>query len=98
MAELGIVEYFGMAEALGIIATLFVVLYFSRKQMQSLSKQKLSVIWMKKSIALLKIAVERPELIRIVRMLIQTLTQEIAYIHIIFCIPLHMHFICIKEK
>jgi hypothetical protein len=26
-----------MAEALGIIATLFVVLYFSRKQMQSLS-------------------------------------------------------------
>ncbi|MGB8034819.1 MAG: hypothetical protein WCF03_13475 [Nitrososphaeraceae archaeon] len=37
MAELGIAEYFGMAEALGIIATLFVVLYFSRKQMQSLS-------------------------------------------------------------
>lgn len=37
MAELGIVEYFGMAEAFGIIATLFVVLYFSRKQMQSLS-------------------------------------------------------------
>ena len=37
MAELGIVEYFEMGEALGIIATLFVVLYFSRKQMQSLS-------------------------------------------------------------
>ena len=37
MAELGIAEYFGMAEALGIIATLFVVLYLSRKQMQSLS-------------------------------------------------------------
>src|SRR6478672_12693742 len=37
MAELGIAEYFGMAEALGIIATLFVILYFSRKQMQSLS-------------------------------------------------------------
>jgi hypothetical protein len=37
MAELGIAEYFGMAEALGIVATLFVVLYFSRKQMQSLS-------------------------------------------------------------
>jgi hypothetical protein len=37
MAELGIAEYFGMAEALGIIATLFVVLYFSRKRMQSLS-------------------------------------------------------------
>ena len=32
-----IVEYCGMAETVGIIATLFVVLYFSRKQMQSLS-------------------------------------------------------------
>jgi hypothetical protein len=30
MAEVGIAEYFSMAEALGIIATLFVVLYFSR--------------------------------------------------------------------
>jgi hypothetical protein len=36
MVEVGIAEYFGMAEALGIIATLFVV-YFLRKQMQSLS-------------------------------------------------------------
>ena len=37
MAEVGIAEYFSMAEALGIIATLFVILYFSRKQMQTLS-------------------------------------------------------------
>ncbi len=37
MAEVGIAEYFSMAEALGIITTLFVILYFSRKQMQSLS-------------------------------------------------------------
>ena len=37
MTEVGIAEYFGMAEALGIIATLFVILYFSRKQMQALS-------------------------------------------------------------
>lgn len=37
MNELGLAEYFGMAEALGIVATLFVILYFSRKQMQSLS-------------------------------------------------------------
>ena len=29
MSELGLAEYFGMAEALGIIATLFVILYFS---------------------------------------------------------------------
>jgi hypothetical protein len=37
MVELGIAEYFGMAETLGKIATMFVVLYFSRKQMQALS-------------------------------------------------------------
>jgi len=37
MVEVGITEYFGMAEALGIIGTMFVVLYFSRKQTQALS-------------------------------------------------------------
>ena len=34
---MGLTEYFSMAEAIGIIATLFVILYFSRKQAQSLS-------------------------------------------------------------
>jgi hypothetical protein len=33
MVEVGIAEYFGIGEALGIIGTMFVVLYFSRKQM-----------------------------------------------------------------
>ena len=37
MTEIGLVEYFGLLEALGIIGTMLVVLYFSRKQMQSLS-------------------------------------------------------------
>ncbi len=37
MAELGIAEYFGIGEAVGIIATFFVILYFSRKQTQTLS-------------------------------------------------------------
>jgi len=37
MSELGLVEYFSMAEALGIIATMLIVLYFSRKQTQTLS-------------------------------------------------------------
>jgi hypothetical protein len=35
MVEVGIAEYFGMAEALGIIAAVFVVVYYCRKQMQS---------------------------------------------------------------
>ena len=37
MVEVGIAEYFSIGEALGIIGTMFVVLYFSRKQMQALS-------------------------------------------------------------
>jgi hypothetical protein len=37
MAELSLEGLFGIGEAIGIIAALFVILYFSRKQMQSLS-------------------------------------------------------------
>jgi hypothetical protein len=37
MAELTLESLFGIGEAIGIIATFFVILYFSRKQMQSLS-------------------------------------------------------------
>ena len=36
--EIGLAEYFGMAEAIGIIGTMFAVLYFSRKQTQKLSE------------------------------------------------------------
>ena len=57
MAEVGIAEYFSMAEALGIIATMVVVLYFSRKQMQVLSvdiETKSLAIWMKEYMNLQK--------------------------------------------
>jgi hypothetical protein len=37
MAELSLEGLFGIGEAIGIMATFFVILYFSRKQMQSLS-------------------------------------------------------------
>lgn len=35
MAELGLVEYFAIAEAVGIIATFFIVTYYSRKGLQT---------------------------------------------------------------
>ena len=38
MVEVGIAEYFGIGEALGIIGTMFVVLYFSRKHMERLTE------------------------------------------------------------
>jgi len=37
VAELTLVDYFIMGEAVGIVATLFVAFYYSRKQMQKLS-------------------------------------------------------------
>jgi hypothetical protein len=57
MAEVGIAEYFNMAEALGIIAPMVVVLYFSRKQMQALSvdiEPRSLTIWMKEYTSLQK--------------------------------------------
>ena len=71
MAEVGIAEYFSMAEALGIIATLFVVLYFSRKQMQALSldiETKILNDMDERIHELTKMGVETPELIRVVRL------------------------------
>ena len=41
MVEVGIAEYFGMAEALGIIGTMFVVLgtFFKKTNAESLSRR-----------------------------------------------------------
>jgi hypothetical protein len=97
MAELGIVEYFEMGEALGIIATLFVVLYFSRKQMQSLSvdiETKVLSDLDEKIHDLTQMAVERPELIRIVSNVESDLTEEVAFTyHLLhtFAHVFHMH-------
>jgi hypothetical protein len=68
MTEVGIAEYFGMAEALGIIATLFVILYFSRKQMQSLSvdiETKILNDLDERIHGITQMGVERPELIKV---------------------------------
>jgi len=40
MSEIGLVEIFSMAEAAALIATLFVIVYYSKKQAQSLSVDK----------------------------------------------------------
>ena len=37
MVEVSIAEYFSIGGALGIIGSMFIVLYFSRKQMKTLS-------------------------------------------------------------
>jgi hypothetical protein len=69
MIEIGLTEYFGMAEAIGIIGTMFVVLYFSRKQTQKLSEDietKVLNDLAQRMHALHDIVIEHPELIRLI--------------------------------
>ena len=88
MAEVGLAEYFSMAEALGIIATLFVILYFSRKQMQALSmdiETKILNDMDERIHGLTQMAVERPELIRVVNNVERDLSSDVAYsYHILY--------------
>src|ERR687884_839018 len=97
MTEVGIAEYFSMAEALGIIATLFVILYFSRKQMQALSvdiETKILNDMDERIHGLTQMAVERPELIRVVNNVERDLSSNVAYsYHILytFAHAYHMH-------
>jgi hypothetical protein len=82
MSELGLVEYFSMAEALGIIATMFIVLYFSRKQTQALSvdiETKVLNDLDEKMQGLAQMAIERPELIKILSNVQSDWSAEIAF-------------------
>jgi hypothetical protein len=58
-----------MAHALGIIATLFVILYYSRKQMQSLSldlETKILNDLDDNYVRLTRMVIERPELMKVI--------------------------------
>jgi hypothetical protein len=100
MVELGLVDYFVMGEAVGIVATFVMAFYYSRKQMQKLSvdiEAKVLSDLDKKMHDLTQMAVEKPQLIRMVSNVESDLTEEIAFTYH-FCIPLRMHIICTKEK
>ena len=95
MVEVSIAEYFSMAGALGIISSMFVVLYFSRKQMQILSKDIETKILndMDESLrGITQIGVERPELIKVISNIpANYCSPEVSFalysIHICSCIP-----------
>ena len=84
----GVTEFFGMGEAIGIIATLFVILYFSRKQMQTLSvdiETKILSDLDQRIHEITYIGIERPELIKVVSKLETDWSPEVAYAyHILF--------------
>lgn len=81
MTEIGIAEYFGIGEAIGIIATLFVILNFSRKQMQALSvdiETKVLNDLAERMHALHQIVIKSPELIKVVSK-VDANSPEVAY-------------------
>ena len=93
MVEVGIAEYFGMAEALGIIGTLFVVLYFSRKQMQSLSvdiQTKVLNDLDEKVRKMAEIIVEKPSMQKVIYKL-ENPSDELAFAYYILFICSHAY-------
>jgi hypothetical protein len=93
MAELGLAEYFSMAEALGIIATLFVILYFSRKQMQSLSvdvQTKVLNDLDEKVRKMAEIIIEKPSMQKVIYKL-EKPSDELAFAYYILFICSHAY-------
>ena len=95
MVEIGLAEYFGMGEAIGIIATMFVVLYFSRKQMGVLSVDIETKILSDLDLRIREITrmmIERPELIKVVNKVESDSSSDVAYAyHILFTFAHVLH-------
>ena len=99
MSEIGLVEIFGMAEAIALIGTLFVILYFSRKQMQSLSldiETKVLNDLNERMHAITTVGIERPDSSKVSR--IRQIFRLKLNLPIIFYSHLHMFFTCDREK
>ncbi len=82
MAEIGLVDYFVMGEAVGIVATLLVSFYFSRKQMQKLSvdiETKVLSDLDEKITDLSQLLVEKPQLMKIISNAESYETEEMAF-------------------
>jgi hypothetical protein len=93
MAELGLAEYFGIGEALGIIGTMFIVLYFSRKQMQSLSvdiETKVLNDLDEKVRKMAEIIIEKPSMQKVIYKL-EKPSDELAFAYYILFICSHAY-------
>jgi hypothetical protein len=93
MVDVGIAEYFGMAEALGIIGTMFIVLYFSRKQMQSLSEDVQTKVLNdldEKVRKMAEIIVEKPSMQKVIYKL-ENPSDELAFAYYILFICSHAY-------
>ena len=95
MTEIGLAEYSGMGEAIGIIATLFVILYFSKRQMQTLSvdiETKVLNDLDLRMAGITEMGIKRPELIRVVSNVEAHWSSEVAYAyHVLFMLAHVFH-------
>jgi hypothetical protein len=95
MVEIGLAEYFGIGEAIGIIATMFVLLYFSRKQMEALSVDIETKILSDLDLRIREITrlmIDRPELIKVVSKVESNWSSDVAYsYHILFTFAHVLH-------
>jgi hypothetical protein len=82
MVELGLVDYFVMGEAVGIVATFVAAFYYSRKQMQKLSvdiETKVLSDLDEKITDLTRLTIEKPQLMTIVSNVDSYQTEEMAF-------------------
>jgi hypothetical protein len=93
MAELSLEGLFGIGQAIGIMATLFVILYFSRKQMQSLSvdiQTKVLNDLDEKVRKMCEIIVEKPSMQNVIYKL-EKPSDEVAFAYYILFICSHAY-------
>jgi hypothetical protein len=93
MVEVGIAEYFGVGEAIGIIGTMFVVLYFSRKHMQRLTvdvKTKVLNDLDEKVRKMAEIIIEKPSMQKVIYRL-EKPAEELAFAYYVLFICSHAY-------
>jgi hypothetical protein len=93
MVEVGIAEYFGVGEALGIIGTMFVVLYFSRKHMQRLTEDVQTKVLNdldEKVRKMAEIIIEKPSMQKVIYKL-ENPSEELAFAYYILFICSHVY-------
>jgi len=93
MVEVGIAEYFGIGEALGIIGTMFVVLYFSRKHMERLTEDVQTKVLNdldEKVRKMAEIIIEKPSMQRVIYKL-EKPSEELAFAYYVLFICSHVY-------
>ena len=93
MVEIGIVEIIGMGGALGIIGTMFIVLYFSRKQAQGFTmdiETKVLNDLGEKVRKMAEIIIEKPSMQKVIYKL-EKPSEELAFAYYILFISSHAY-------